>query len=110
MRMERGWDLAKKSNKDDSCQVGAQAYIGSRAANGNTNFIVPKRNVTDFTYLPFSTSQLKEMDSNDVNYFTSVLQGTEEAFTCGFATCGSSGSSTSVVFVAFAVIVTMVVI
>ena len=49
-------------------------YEGARLANGNSILVVPIRNATDNSFLPFSSSQLKDMDENDVGYFTSVFK------------------------------------
>lgn len=52
-------------------------YEGARLANANNILVVPKRNATDNTFLPFSSTQLKDMDANDVSYFQTV---SEEGF------------------------------
>jgi len=48
-------------------------YEGPRLTNGNEILVVPKRNATDQTYLPFASSQLRDMDNNDVSYYSTVV-------------------------------------
>ena len=53
--------------------IPVHAYEGARLANANDILVVPKRNLTDNTMLPFDASMLKDMDTNDVTYFSTVI-------------------------------------
>lgn len=53
-------------------------YEGPRLTNGNSQFVVPRRNFTDDTMLPFNSDQLQPMTATDVAYFSVVSNEGEE--------------------------------
>jgi len=61
--------------------IPVREYEGPRLANGNNILVVPVRNATDQTFLPFSTDQLVDMNTNDVSYFQTVIKGDIEIIT-----------------------------
>jgi LMBR1 domain-containing protein 1 len=58
--------------------IPVQHYEGPRLTNGNSQFVVPRRNFTDDTMLPFNSNQLQPMTETDVGYFAVVVPEGED--------------------------------